>query len=169
MNLKIITGDLLTSNANFICHQVNATSNGVAGLAYHLFKKYPFANIYKHRTSPDSVGSNIISGDGSAKQRYIVNMLSQYYPGLPGPDNTIDSSQNRLSYFHQCLVDLVKFIKSEKNYNGKVITLAFPYLIGCGLAGGNWTDYLKLLEKFQKIHQGKIEVQIIQRLEDIIT
>jgi hypothetical protein len=27
-------------------------------------------------------------------------------------------------------------------------SIAFPYGIGCGLAGGNWKDYSKLLEAF---------------------
>ena len=43
-------------------------------------------------------------------------------------------------WFPQCLENLGK---KEKYQN-----LAFPYKIGCGLAGGNWDHYLPMIEDF---------------------
>lgn len=48
-----------------------------------------------------------------------------------------DNVSKRLEYFENGL----EKIKSIKNLQ----SLAFPYKIGCGLAGGSWEDYLKLL------------------------
>ncbi len=32
--------------------------------------------------------------------------------------------------------------------NTEIENVYFPYLIGCGLAGGNWSLYFKMLEQF---------------------
>lgn len=31
-------------------------------------------------------------------------------------------------------------------------SVAFPYMIGCGLAGGNWETYLGMITDFQKTY-----------------
>jgi len=40
----------------------------------------------------------------------------------------------------------------------KVDTLYFPYLIGSGLAGGNWTDYSNAILSFSKDLNAKVMV-----------
>jgi hypothetical protein len=41
-------------------------------------------------------------------------------------------------------------------------TLAFPYKIGCGLAGGMWTHYQQLIHDFA--HQYHKDVYIVNKL-----
>src|SRR5947209_3337061 len=139
--IKLIeNADLLACNADYICHQANCISQNAAGLAYHIFKKFPYADVYKDRCNhqTDKPGINIIKGDGK-KQRYIVNMMSQYYPGksqncFDGPkygNEYPDTFIYRLMYFTQCLDLLVQDLSFSDDYGSKKITIAFPFKIGC--------------------------------------
>ena len=60
-------------------------------------------------------------------------MLAQYYPGEP----KYESYEQRLNWFKSC-IDKISKIPDLKQ-------VAFPYGIGCGLAGGRWEDYEKLI------------------------
>ena len=51
-----------------------------------------------------------------------------------------DTPQEREQWFAQCLEELGQ-CDSYQN-------LAFPYQIGCGLAGGNWSRYLAMIQDF---------------------
>tara|TARA_B110000908_G_C10216087_1_gene432885 strand:- start:50 stop:262 length:213 start_codon:yes stop_codon:yes gene_type:complete len=52
---------------------------------------------------------------------------------------------DRLRYFEECLDGLVEFFGEESS---EYPTIAVPFKIGCGLAGGNWSKYLELLNDF---------------------
>jgi hypothetical protein len=39
-------GDLLDATEQFIAHQCNCISQNAGGLAFYLFKKFPYANVY---------------------------------------------------------------------------------------------------------------------------
>lgn len=41
MAVKVIDGDLLTTNANYICHQVNCQGRMGSGVARQIREKYP--------------------------------------------------------------------------------------------------------------------------------
>ena len=51
-----------------------------------------------------------------------------------------DTPEEREMWFKQCLDELGQC----KGYK----TLAFPYKIGCGLAGGNWDHYFSMILDF---------------------
>jgi len=151
--LEIIKGNLLEAKEQYICHQANCVSKGAGGLAYHLFNKYPYSNVYlkreipnTHKTIPDVPGTIKICGDG-IDQRYVINMFGQYFPGAPGTYSSIyeveylpDSLEDRETYFQMCLDE----ISNINHFKG----LVFPDHIGCGLGGGVWKNYLKMIEKF---------------------
>lgn len=136
--------DILEADEQYITHQCNCVSIGAAGLAYYLFQKYPYSNDYARRKFThkyDTFGSIKIHGDGNLK-RFIINMYSQFLPGGPNSNET-DSESNRESKFKECLDNILLEIKDLKS-------IAFPYKIGCGIAGGNWNNYLKMIEEFSK-------------------
>ena len=156
MFYELIEGDILNSNIQYITHQTNCVSSGAAGLAYYLFNKYPYSNVYKNRIKTIyDPGSLIVSGNGT-DQRYIINMFSQYYPGGP---NEKDNQQIREVYFKACLS------KIEKLPN--LYEIAFPYKIGCGLAGGDWDKYEEMINNFAYYNAHQFEVYIVKRKEDI--
>lgn len=138
--IKLIGGDLLQATEQYIAHQVNCVTQGsAAGLARSLFKKYPYSDVYKNRVDKSLPGTITIHGDG-VNNRYIINMYSQYYPGKFNNSFLNDNQSVREQYFTSSLKEISK-IEDIKN-------IAFPYQVGCGLAGGNWEKYLNMLQDF---------------------
>jgi O-acetyl-ADP-ribose deacetylase (regulator of RNase III) len=145
--IEIIKGSLLEAKEKYIAHQCNSVSNQAGGLAYYIFKKFPYADIYQSRPhpframGPDFPGHFVLCGNG-VENRFVCNMVCQYYPGSPGSkDSLLDGFDAREKYFERCLVKMAKIPNME--------SIAFPHSIGCGLAGGNWENYLQMLEMFE--------------------
>ena len=87
------------------------------------------------------MGSIDIAGNGEDK-RYVINMFSQYYPGKCKYPGNIDNAYLRVNAFQSCLNKISKIDNLE--------SIAFPYEIGCGLAGGDWKEYEKMISDFAK-------------------
>jgi len=136
MKIQIINGDLLKSDAKYIAHQCNCVSYYAAGLADAIFRKYPYSDTYSTRSGVSDLGTIDILGNGMDK-RYIINMYAQYYPGSPYKFDNVDS---RLKAFENCLNSISK-IK-------ELISINFPFRVGCGLARGDWSKYYSMLESF---------------------
>jgi hypothetical protein len=68
---------------------------------------------------------------------------STYYHGEAGMDMYQDTRKNREAWFKQCLEGLESWCITNH-----IKTVAFPYKIGCGLAGGDWKHYLKMITDF---------------------
>lgn len=151
--ITIITGSILEAKEKFIVHQTNCISTGkAAGLAYHLFRKFTYADCYSNRTEPSTPGTIDIRGNGM-DQRYIVNLHGQYLPGNFNNESNTDTELMRQNYFHQALNKLAKIKNLE--------SVAFPYLISCGLAGGNWEWYLGELENFDEYVYQSFGIKVI--------
>jgi O-acetyl-ADP-ribose deacetylase (regulator of RNase III) len=157
--IEIVTGSLLDATEKYICHQTNCLSRGPAGgIAAAIFAKYPYADTYVTRTKDDEPGTIDIRGGG--QDRLVINMNAQIWPGGPRfAESTKDGTKARQKYFYQCLLAIARKSNLE--------SIAFPYKIGCGLGGGDWTHYLGTLNNFAE-HVGKIGVRvtIYQRQED---
>lgn len=132
-NIKFTRGDLLDfTEEYYICHQCNCMSKMANGLSRQIFDQFPNANTY---TFKERVPGTIAIIDK------VINLYGQVFPGAPRNKN--DNTKWRLEYFESCLEQLDKQMSHDDN-------IAFPYNIGCGLAKGKWTDYLKLIINFQK-------------------
>lgn len=152
--LEIVSGNLIEAKEKYLCHQTNCVTNRSAHLAKTVFKAFPYADIYTLRKSPDSPGTIIVSGDGDT-QRYVINLLGQYYPGSPRyPDSTLDGYKAREKYLRLGLFAVSKIPNLE--------SIAFPFKMGCGAAGGNWESYLTILTNFanyvEKTQSAKVVV-----------
>ena len=77
-------------------------------------------------------------------------MYSQYYPALAKYSD--DTTEKRIEWFKQCL-NAISEINNIKNK-----TIAFPFNIGCGAAGGDWEIYYNLIEEFA--NKGEIHVTL---------
>ncbi|MDP2683527.1 MAG: macro domain-containing protein [bacterium] len=143
--LNIISGNILESSEKYIVHQANCCSLKSAYLARDIFDKFPHANIYSCRELGDKIrhdvpGDIIIRGNGN-DQRYVAALLGQYYPGKSKYLNDIVDGKNaRQKYFYRSLLKLSEVDNLE--------SIAFPFGIGCGAAGGNISIYMKILEAF---------------------
>jgi O-acetyl-ADP-ribose deacetylase (regulator of RNase III) len=166
MITKIVGNIIEFKDAQYIAHQCNCLSRTASGLAENLFKAFPWADIYSERTpdyKPENgkmAGDIVICGDGDVF-RYVINMMGQVYPGRPKfPESKLDGYSAREKHFKACLAKISR-IKGLKS-------IAFPDHIGCGLAGGNWDNYLNmiyLLDETWKKNKEEKEIYIV-KVED---
>jgi len=157
--LEIVNGDLFDSKEKYLLHQTNCVTNRAAHLSKDVFERYPYADIYTHRTEPSVPGTIEIRGDGQEK-RFVINLLGQYYPGKPKyPDSKLDGALAREKYFHKCLLKVAKIENLE--------SIALPWRIACGAAGGNWSHYLGTINNFaQYIYSTQGAKTIIYRKDN---
>jgi hypothetical protein len=138
--INIVTGSIFDAKEKYLCHQCNCITKKAAHLSKDVFEKYPYADIYTGRVDPNKPGTIEVRGNGQ-DQRYVINLLGQYYPGIPKfPTSKLDGTLARENYFYQCLLRIAKLPQLE--------SLAFPWKIGCGAAGGTWEHYLGKLTNF---------------------
>ena len=151
--LEIKKGDLLKANESYICQQCNCVTIKSHGLSKSISDKYSYGDPYKNRpiktpnttSQPDKPGTIVKLQHPNEPDKYhtILCFMAQWGPSRPNRyknyySNTYeDNYENRKKWFKECLEIL------DKNNYGLV---AMPYGIGCGLAGGKWNEYKKMLE-----------------------
>ena len=163
--IKTINGDLLEATEPYIAQQCNCCTVRAHGLSASIATQFPWANVYKRRkpiskgrnnaviksipgtieidSKPETILDHLVVPTTPTTNFKIIHMFAQYCPGKPNAfskyydDNFKDTFKDRKKYFKKCL-DLI-----DKNPN--ITVVAMPYLIGCGLAGGSWSSYEKML------------------------
>eukprot|EP00392_Amoebophrya_sp_AT5.2_P006231 g6241.t1 len=149
-------GDILKSGANFIVHQTNCRTVGVAnakGLAKDIYEKYPYGNIYAEAWARPLPGSVVIMAPPKVEvphDPYIVNLCGQDRPGPPSAEET---AEQREAWFLHALKAFLKWIReiflpSSKYKHDGLLRIAFPDGIGCGLAKGNPVKYAEAINAF---------------------
>ena len=161
-----VKGDLLHAKVDLIIHQCNCVTIKSHGLSEQIAKKFPFADIYSKRQARskniamvyDTPGDLVISRSVNAP--IIVGLLGQIGPGKPFRwastykfDPKTDTPEQRLVYFKQGLDKLLTICLEEK-----ITSIGFPFQIGCGLAGGDWNDYLKAIINFETKLKFKVRI-----------
>jgi O-acetyl-ADP-ribose deacetylase (regulator of RNase III) len=140
--IAYLKGDLLESNVDYICHQVNCRGRMGSGIALRIRKKFPEVyRVYSERyedalrvlRSPEQMlgSADIVQIPGT--NQHVVNMYSQRSYGYDGKCYTSYKA------FKFILQELKKDIPTD-------CTIGFPKGIGCGLGGGKWTIISKLIE-----------------------
>lgn len=137
--IQIKNGDILTSKANIICHQVNCMGVMGAGLARAIREKYPVvyerykALCDKHKPSGDL--PNLLGKFQDVKisdNQSIYNLFAQFKYG-----------RDAVHTDYQALTQCFKDVRSCAELTGA--TVAIPYRIGCGLAGGDWATAKQII------------------------
>ena len=82
-------------------------------------------------------------------------MFAQHYPGR-SQFYLKDGRDQREEAFKACLHE----ISAIEDMN----SIAFPWMIGCGLAGGNWDNYQSRIEEFSKSINAKV---LVCKLQDL--
>jgi len=149
----VIDKSILEATEDYICHQCNCVSKHSAGVAKAIFDIYPHANVYKGRVTPSQPGTLAVRR--GILKRGVINMFAQYYPGGPvwgkyDGDYIKDDNVARLKYFRQCLFHMAHELP---NYS-----FAFPWGIGCGLAEGDWGEYITILKNFERYVEGDVTI-----------
>ena len=181
----ILTSSLSVSKNSVIVQIVNAIATTPHGLSYDIGETFEYARVYNERTPMGKLNRCIVSErprpsclliskpPNKKNLPTIISIVGQYYMGRPKEENLqsqyflnhpkkldwhfvlgllSDTKHQRLMWFKTALQNL-SFFLIENNW---IEHVCFPYRIGCGLAGGDWTAYFKEIELFAKhLHPSK--------------
>lgn len=149
-------GDILQSDANIIVHQVNCMGVMGAGLAKQIRDKYPL--VYNMYRSYCDVASSKRPPMGKAqiipvnRGQYIANCFAQIDYRRSGQDICLtdyNALRTALKTVREFAVDM----------NAK--TVALPFWLGCGLAGGNWAIVRDIIDA--ELGNSRFAVQIFKK------
>ena len=157
---KCYAGDLLDAHVDFIFHVTNCMSVMGAGIARSIKNKWSivydeYKEYLKTNTPSKSLGTYQainITEYAHTHASYVVNVFGEYS----------FSKTKRVIEYDKVLTALESFCEDYlDNYVGeKKIILGFPYLFGCGLAGGDWRIMKQIiLTTFEK-YSDKVEIAI---------
>lgn len=159
-NLQEVQGNLLLFDADVLVQQCNCITIKSAGLAKVIAEHYN-VNPYAERTATTPNGGTATAETSGVPgtvswypveegSKFIACLFAQYSPGksngLPyyrkicDERNINDSVSARMTWFSQCLEVLANQMQKRQ-----LKRVAFPWGIGCGLAGGSWTQYRALI------------------------
>ena len=126
-----LEGDLLRTDADIICHQVNLQGVMGGGLAWQIARKFPSVNEVYEDYTWKRLG-NVCFADTDTFT--VANCFSQ------NEDFTTNYDALRLCLFK------VKRYMIKRGYT----SVAIPYKYGCGIAKGDWNKVFSMFEKVFK-------------------
>lgn len=134
--VKYVIGDLLESNCDYICHQVNCQGVMGSGIAKQIKEKWP--EVYDdYKELCTNLGPRTLLGTidivETSTGRNVINMFSQFNYGYNGSRFT--------SYDAFC-----RALEQIRDYTAPGSTIGFPKKIGCGLGGGDWKIISAMIE-----------------------
>jgi O-acetyl-ADP-ribose deacetylase (regulator of RNase III) len=157
--LFVEKGDILNSPVDIIAHQCNCITTHSSGLAKSIFNRYPYSDTYSIEPNTRAMGKIDILGNG-IEERYIANLYAQLYPSKSKYEhNSKDGVDVRLNAFKSCLYKVALYVKEQSPND--ITTIGVPFGIGCGLAGGNWYDYMETLIDWEA-HYNFIDLYIFK-------
>lgn len=138
--MKIIQQDMLALKEGVLFHQVNCQGVMGGGIAYAFARKWPgLEAAYKRYIKETKIGGKTSSMLGKvfiyrpdpSKQLWIANVFGQ---------NNVSKSSRMTSY--DATVEAFELMGDTN------VQAYFPYKMGCGLGGGNWTIYASIIEAY---------------------
>ena len=138
--VEIRNQNLLTVDADVICHQVNCQGVMGSGVAKAIADRWPVVKIVYQVTckkfKPEELLGKILPVYVSRKLR-VVNIFGQLTYGRDKTKVYTDYAALKRA-----------FTEIAEVYKGR--TIAFPYKFGCGLANGDWNVVYNLIEDYFK-------------------
>jgi O-acetyl-ADP-ribose deacetylase (regulator of RNase III) len=141
MMLQYIEMNILDIKKGIICHQVNCIGAMGAGLALQVATRFPECyRMYeglcqRDHKKFDLLGHNYIFR--ASPGLWIVNMFAQKNISRKGRATDYQA-------FESCLQDLWNSVARRDLKHD----IYFPYMIGCGLGGGDWKVIEPLIQKY---------------------
>jgi O-acetyl-ADP-ribose deacetylase (regulator of RNase III) len=131
MKIIDIKGDVTTSTAQIIAHQVNCQGAMNSGVAKFIRDKWPVVFEEYHKAwSKTTLGINLLGKLQLVKisdTQFVANLFAQLRYGYDGKKYT--------SY--DALDDAIRKL-AEYCVNANISTIAIPYKLGCGRGGADW-------------------------------
>ncbi len=162
---ELVVGDLLDAPEKYLVHQCNCLGRNAGGLARVMFDRFPWSDVYAEREGQklplahQQPGSIQICGNG-ADQRFVIALYGQLHGGGLDPEHEAEDGEDaRRRMFATALSELL----DERDLE----SIAFPYQIGCGIAGGDWAWYSSMIEAFALNAAGRGVVTKVYRHPDL--
>lgn len=161
-----------------ICQQANCVGTDCKGLSAGIASTLPYGCPYKtrQRMPLPGKGGKLFAAPNSRpspgtlqwgfpttneKLPIVINFFSQWemggpekYNRVPPPDGLRDSASQRERWFQACLDELA-------GCQDLPASVAFPENIGCGLGGGYWPTYRRMIERFAE-RRPETSVYVVQ-------
>lgn len=134
-----IKGNLLTSDCKVIIHQSNCQMGFGSGIAGQIRQQRPNAyEAFKNdkRTPMEKLGGFSVGIDDG---KVTYNMYSQFKYGMES--GVVYTDYSAFRYGLKLILDEIK-----QSY-GVDVKIGLPYLIGCGLARGDWNIIKGIIEE----------------------
>lgn len=139
--IEIVTGNILDSKEDMICHQVNCQGVMGAGVSKALYSKWPIVKseyisyCQKQKSSKKLLGKyNIVQVE---PEKFVANIFGQ-----------LDCGRDRSRVYTNYEALANAFSKIRANHFDK--SIAFPYGFGCGLANGDWNIVYDMINTYFK-------------------
>lgn len=134
-----VKGDLLKSDCDYICHQVNCRGRMGSGIAKQIRDRFPEVyESYMELCNDDTLLPEDLLGSidivGTDSQYDVISIFGQLNYGYDGKRYT--------SY--QAFRHALELIYEWDLPGSKI---GFPKYIGCGLGGGDWSIVSALIEE----------------------
>jgi len=129
-----------------LAQQVNTGGKRPGGIAKQMEAKYVCTRLRHHGGAKPALLSTVrIDTTPELTENHgpvtIFSIYGQLNGGGPGKEN--DSAADREAYFEQGL----DYIKTQEP---DLKSIAFPEGIGCGIGGGHWPTYKKMIQKLAR-------------------
>lgn len=125
-----IEKDITEVTEGVIIHQVNCQNKMGSGVAKALYEKYPLIKQRYHDYCEGNSPETLLGCTQYVKvapNLMVVNSFTQLNYGYDGRKYTDEEE----------LITNIRWVSSEAEANALGLVYV-PYLIGCGLGGGNW-------------------------------
>lgn len=144
---EIINDDILKSGADIIVHQVNCKGVMGAGLARQIKIQNPL--LYEaYRTACLEANTAQLLGTALIipidKDRYRHNWDQQCIANCFAQDGY---GRNKVQTNYEALRSALAQVREYALSIKRDATIAIPYKIGCGLAGGNWEIVFDIIKE----------------------
>lgn len=148
--IHIQNGNLLRSDCDIIAHCCNCQGGFGSGIAGQIRKEFPYAyQAFSEDTrKPDeklgtyTIGlpfDQVNSSLDNIKNYDIFNLYGQLSYGTDGKQYVnYDALLNSM-------IKMMNRISDWKTHSTRSFKIGMPYLIGCGLAGGDWKTVEELI------------------------
>lgn len=143
--IEIIKSDIFDVDADVLAHQVNCRGAMGAGLAKQVRAIFPEAYTrymgmcITYKLRPEKLLGTCqfvhladIDEEDIFSRRFNYKVVANCFAQL---NYGTTQKQTDSNAFHLCMEKLAAF-----RINSKPVTIAIPYNMGCGLAGGNWNS-----------------------------
>ena len=158
--VQFVKGNLLESNCDYICHQVNCQGKMNSGIAKQIREKWPIVYknyMEKYNTMSDVILStyggyedggpdisevllgdiqivNINTPGADERAQQVINMFAQQHYGYDGRRYTSYDA------FWSCLGKIKDVVPEGKK-------IGFPGRIGCVRGGANWNVIYEMIDQ----------------------